>query len=271
MHGLLASQSCYHSVLPLVCVHCGPVVDFFINKQTSLSQTIHARLLASLYLQAIVLTHYISQYVVHMIHSISLVEPNTVNCSTSSTTGHYILATRIFSEHAAMVSRLPGEFDPDREEWSSYAERIEFYLVAQGITDADKQRAVLLSACGPTMFGLLKRIVTPGSLRDYSFERLVVLAREHLNPKPSIAVLRAKFHSRRRHSGESIATFVSELKRLAEHCEFGDFDSMLRDKLVCDTGDKRIQEKLMAEAELSSVRKCVSHRHSSGTVGPQWS
>ena len=36
MHGLLASQSCYHSVLPLVCVHCGPVVDFFITKQTSL-------------------------------------------------------------------------------------------------------------------------------------------------------------------------------------------------------------------------------------------
>ena len=36
MHGLLASQSCYHSVLPRVFVHCGPVVDFFITKQTSL-------------------------------------------------------------------------------------------------------------------------------------------------------------------------------------------------------------------------------------------
>ena len=37
MHGLLASQLrvtilCY----PLVCVHCGPVVDFFITKQTYL-------------------------------------------------------------------------------------------------------------------------------------------------------------------------------------------------------------------------------------------
>ena len=37
MHGLLASQYrvtilCY----PLVCIHCGPVVDFFITKQTSL-------------------------------------------------------------------------------------------------------------------------------------------------------------------------------------------------------------------------------------------
>ena len=36
MHGLLASQSCYHSVLPpIVCVNCGPVVDFYITKQTS--------------------------------------------------------------------------------------------------------------------------------------------------------------------------------------------------------------------------------------------
>ena len=37
MHGLLAIVNrvtilCY----PLVCVHCGPVVDFFITKQTSL-------------------------------------------------------------------------------------------------------------------------------------------------------------------------------------------------------------------------------------------
>ena len=37
MHGLLASQHrvtilCY----PLVCVHCGPVVHFFITEQTSL-------------------------------------------------------------------------------------------------------------------------------------------------------------------------------------------------------------------------------------------
>ena len=35
MHGLLASQSCYHSVT-LVGVHCGLVVDFFIAKQASL-------------------------------------------------------------------------------------------------------------------------------------------------------------------------------------------------------------------------------------------
>ena len=37
MHGLLASQLRVTILYyPLVCVHCGPVVDFFITKQTSL-------------------------------------------------------------------------------------------------------------------------------------------------------------------------------------------------------------------------------------------
>ena len=97
--------------------------------------------------------------------------------------------------------------------------------------------------------------VTKESYRAGSSYRLYFrptrrVASNHLNPKPSAAVLRAKFHSRRRQPGESIATFVSELKRLAEDCDFGDLNGLLRDKLVCDTGDKRIQEKLLAEAEL---------------------
>ena len=36
MHGLLASQSCYHSVLPYSLYIVDHVVDFFIIKQTSL-------------------------------------------------------------------------------------------------------------------------------------------------------------------------------------------------------------------------------------------
>ena len=37
MHGLLASQSCTILCYSLVYVHCGPVVDFFITKQSETS------------------------------------------------------------------------------------------------------------------------------------------------------------------------------------------------------------------------------------------
>ena len=49
MHGLLASQSCTILCYPLVYVHCGPVVDFFITKQTSLHPFDFVRNLFHLY------------------------------------------------------------------------------------------------------------------------------------------------------------------------------------------------------------------------------
>ena len=69
MHGLLASQYrvtilCY----PLVCVHCGPVVDFFITKQTSLHpfrnlfHLLVIKALDRIYSKAICLLHYNHAY-----------------------------------------------------------------------------------------------------------------------------------------------------------------------------------------------------------------
>ena len=40
MYGLLASQSCYHSVLPPSLCTLWAVVGFFISKQTSLSSIV---------------------------------------------------------------------------------------------------------------------------------------------------------------------------------------------------------------------------------------
>ena len=48
--------------------------------------------------------------------------------------------------------------------------------------------------------------------------------------------------------GESIAVFVAELRKIAEHCEFGPvLSDMLRDRLVCGTTVKTIQRRLLVE------------------------
>ena len=39
------------------------------------------------------------------------------------------------------------EYDP-QEVWSQCIERLEFYFEANGVDNADKQRAILLSVCG---------------------------------------------------------------------------------------------------------------------------
>ena len=76
-----------------------------------------------------------------------------------------------------------------------------------------------------------------------------------MDPKPSIIVQRFVFHSRSRKDSESIATFVAELKRLSEHCGFGDtLQDMLRDRLVCGINDGRIRRRLLSESDLTYKR-----------------
>ena len=61
---------------------------------------------------------------------------------------------------------------------------------------------------------------------------------DHYQPKPSVIVQCFKFHSRSRQQGEAVATYIVELKRLIEDCEFGKFlEQMLRDWIVCGIND----------------------------------
>ena len=63
---------------------------------------------------------------------------------------------------------------------------------------------------------------------------------------------RFKFNTRTRKDNESVATYVAELKRLGEYCEFGDkLNEMVRDRLVCGVNDIRIQNRLLQESKLT--------------------
>ena len=85
-----------------------------------------------------------------------------------------------------------GAFDRDAEDWTSYCERVEQYLAANTITNAERRKAVFLSVCGPATYKLL----SPDKLADKTLEQLVKLVGDHLTPKLSIIVQRFHFHSR---------------------------------------------------------------------------
>ena len=53
-----------------------------------------------------------------------------------------------------------GEFNPTRNDWTSYAERLELYFTANDITER-KQQAILLSVCGAEMYRLIRDLIAP--------------------------------------------------------------------------------------------------------------
>ena len=109
-------------------------------------------------------------------------------------------------------------FDPDKEDWIEYTDRLSNYFTANSITDGAKKRASLISCCGPATFHLMKSLVFPDQLSDFSFAQLVEKVKLHREPKASIIMQRFQFNFRLRALDKSVADYAVELRRLAEHC-----------------------------------------------------
>ena len=148
------------------------------------------------------------------------------------------------------------EYDPEREEWGSYVERLEFFFTANDITDAEEKKAILLSSSGSKTYTLFRGLTAPAKPDDMTFAELVKLMKNHLSPKPNPIAERFRFNTCDRQPEESVANYVMELRRLTEHCEYGtSLNDMLRDRLVCGIKHDRIQQRLLSEgAELTLER-----------------
>ncbi|XP_055931978.1 uncharacterized protein K02A2.6-like [Argiope bruennichi] len=156
------------------------------------------------------------------------------------------LATRMGSSNISFES-----YDASVEDWSSYVERLESYFVVNGIEDKMKVPAIL-SLMGATTYKLLKNLATPNIPSELTYQDIVKLLSEHLNPKPLEMTERFRFYKRKQFEGESIANYCAELQKLSIHCNFGNnLSTMLRDKLVMGLKNENIQKKLLTEDKLT--------------------
>ena len=52
-----------------------------------------------------------------------------------------------------------SEFDPQKEDWISYSERLQAYFAANKIENGDKKKAILLSVVGAETYQLMQSLV----------------------------------------------------------------------------------------------------------------
>ena len=145
-----------------------------------------------------------------------------------------------------------SEFISTNEDWNSYVERLEQYFMANDVSTAGKKKAILLSSCGPAAYQLIKSLLVPSRPHEKSFAQIVETMRNHCHPKASPIVCRFTLNSHSQKEGESLSTYMAELRKLAKDCDYGEsLLEMLSDRLVCGVKDRRIQKKLLAEHELT--------------------
>ena len=89
-----------------------------------------------------------------------------------------------------------GAFTEGQEEWKQYVERLEQYLIANGVENANKKHAIFLSTIGPQAYKLLSSLVAPAAPGEKTYEELVQAMTDHHSPTPSEIVQRYRFHTR---------------------------------------------------------------------------
>lgn len=142
------------------------------------------------------------------------------------------------------------QFDNSVESWESYEERLQAFFLANDI-DADHQVPSLISLIGPKTYTLLKNLISPAKATDKTINDLLKALRDHLSPKPSVIAEGFRFHKREQRPGESVLSFIAELRNLATHCQFeASLSDTLRDRLVVGLRNETIQKRLLSETDL---------------------
>ena len=115
-----------------------------------------------------------------------------------------------------------------------------------------------------------KNLTAPAKPTDRSFAELVKLVGDHYSPIPSVIVECFCFNTHIRQPGESVATFIAELRHLTRYCEFGDsLKDMLRNRLVCGIDNGPMQRILLAEPALNLDKAVEIHSSSYGIRGAE--
>ncbi|GBN21588.1 hypothetical protein AVEN_112387-1 [Araneus ventricosus] len=139
--------------------------------------------------------------------------------------------------------RSIGEFDVANPiSWDNYAEQLKFFLEANEITNAEKKRGVLLAVCGIKSLGVLRSLLASESPSTKSYEDLIKVLKEYFAPTSSEIYRRFQFQKRLEHYNETVSSYVTGLRRLAEECNFGaTFTERLCNQLVYGIKDEALQ------------------------------
>ncbi len=100
-------------------------------------------------------------------------------------------------------------------------------------------------------------VLTPAESREDP-ECLKRKFREICNPQQNKTMERHKFHSRNQKQGETIESFISDLRIKAKACHFGELtDELICDRIVCGINSESLRKALLRDSDLT-LTKAIS-------------
>ena len=139
-------------------------------------------------------------------------------------------------------------------DWNLYVQRFEHFAKANKVED-DEKLHLFLAIIGASTYKLLASLSAPVEPGELTYKQVVEKLAAHFKPKPIVIAERFRFYKRAQRSGEKMADYLAELRRLAATCAFKEFlQKALRDRFVCGIANEAIQRRLLMESDLTLTK-----------------
>ena len=144
------------------------------------------------------------------------------------------------------------------ENWRRWKKAYELYMTA---TEKDKksqkiQCATFLTLAGEAAITVYETLTFEETEKD-KIEPLISKFEAFCMPKKNVTHERHVFNLRKQKPEESVEQFVTELKRLAKDCEYGELtDSIIKDRIVEGINNDSTRARLLREKDLS-LQRCI--------------
>lgn len=132
----------------------------------------------------------------------------------NDTANSTLLANQIFT------NSMP-EFNPDKDNWLLWTERLEVYFEEIECTEDRAKRAILLKSIGAEAYSVLRSLCDPVLSVKKPIDELYKLLADHYTPTIIVFRERKQFFAAEKHETESISAWYARIKKLALNCKFG--------------------------------------------------
>lgn len=110
-------------------------------------------------------------------------------------------------------------FDPRRDKWTLWEEKLQFFLLANSVIDEGQQKAMLLASIGMAALGYVHDMNMPTALTDagITVKKLLEQLRAHYGEKTSQLAARHEFSRVTQKDGQTVDEFAAALRTASLH------------------------------------------------------
>ncbi|UYV77207.1 K02A2.6-like [Cordylochernes scorpioides] len=196
---------------------------------------------------------------------IDSVEPEETSMNVLRKEGRYSVDKSIeLKQINSTLSRMegikpPAEFVPysNEKKWETWRESFEIFAIAVNLESMPlvRQRAILKHIAGEKTVMIYKTFHISENDTYLNVKEMLDMLTNHFKPFKNTIQRRNAFFTCVQKEKQGIMEFVTELKHLAQECEFENLtESLIRDRLIIGILDREVKRKLLEDPQLTLPR-----------------